>query len=201
MNELEDVDCLDSPRPRRLPLAAVVAGAVVAAVCVVAVGDLRPHHPQPAAQPASATGSTPVPSTTPAAAVVARGEVFVEPLGQCLRTDHRSALQIAMAVTDLGNDSVEVVDARLDPPVPGLRLVGVRFGQGNCAERQTPAATRLRPSGRVVVAMHFAVGPGCPRIPGDVGVVLSFASGGQSLRAESSAAVNVSRVRFEECDG
>jgi hypothetical protein len=109
--------------------------------------------------------------------------VYFEPLDNCMSTDHYGRLRIALSVSNL-NDK------------PSLQLQTVQLGARPCAERATRAPTKVPASGEVV-AMNFAVGPGCPEQRG-INVRLTFATGSARLHADTVVSLNA--VKFLQCD-
>jgi hypothetical protein len=121
--------------------------------------------------------------------------MFFEPLDDCMSTDHYRRLRIAIDVSNLSDRPVRLVGATAVDSSPGLRLQSVQLGTHPCAEPTTRAPATL-PSSGDVVALNFAVGPGCPSAR-SIDVRVSFAAGGSMLNADTL--VSLSRVTFLEC--
>jgi len=202
----DDPDQIESPRARRTPLRVAATLTAVVVIATVVVIDLvaAHHHSSP---PARAVAPSPHPLTplsslppTPAAPqpAVNLGTVFLEPLAECLQTDHRQRLRVALAVTNLTNARLRLITATPETTLPGLRLAQVRYWTRPCGAVVTDRQPVLPPSRELVVAFTFDLGPECP-YGGIISSRITFESGGHQLRAESTTLVDLTRVGFKQC--
>jgi hypothetical protein len=199
-DEIEEIESAGaSPKATRvllvvlLVIAAAVAGYVFRA----------PH--QGTATPAAATTTRPTPSgPSPAPSVQNRGDagafgsVFLEPLAQCIRTDHRQHLRVALAITNLTNRKLRLITATpLDPPT-GLQLTRLRYWSSPCGVDVTDTAPPLRPSHEIAVELTFLLSPTCPA-GRSVAVRVTFEAGGRRLEADSPTLADLDRVHLVQC--
>ena len=198
----DEVDRLESPpvhHSRARLVASVGASAVGIAVAGLALWAEHPSGSRPAAV-------RPLPSTTgqPAAVAPARtpfgGSVFLEPLAQCLQTDHARTLRLALQVTNLTNGRLRLVTATPVSTLPDIKVTQLRYWARPCGGVVTDQALVLPPSGHVVVAMSLDLGATCPSTH-TVDARLIFDAGGRVLEAESSPLANLSQVQFVQCAG
>lgn len=198
----DEIDRIESPQSRRAPrrLLTVTVG-VVALGLVLAHGwpTAGRQHPHPKAAPAIATSTPPAQvSTSPAARTADYGSVFLEPLAQCLQTDHRRHIRVALAVTNLTTARLRLITATLASSPSGLHLAAVRFWTGPCGASVVPNTPTLPPSGHVVVAFTLDVGPSCPA--GSVVTArITFTAHGRRLQTESPDLVDLTRLGFAQC--
>lgn len=197
----DNVEELESPErawsPTRVAATALVA---VVALTVVVLAALAGH---PAARPhPHADEPQPQPVPTPPRQVARvqtyHGSVFLEPLEQCLQTDHERTLRLAVQVTNLTNSRLRLVTATPVSTLPGYRLGAVRFWARPCGGTITDRALDLPPSGHVVVALNLILGNGCPS-QHTVDARLTFHGSSGYLEAESSPLANLTRVPFAQC--
>jgi hypothetical protein len=197
----DEVELLESTYSSRSNRAVVVLLIVVVAAVVGVLS--RTVHSSPPGQHRAALASPSVPSglpvghpSGPAASPAPQPLwVFFEPLDDCMSTDHSRRLHVALTVSNLSDQPVRLISATAVDSSPSLRLQSVRLGAHPCAERTSKAPTTLPSSGEVV-ALNFAVGPGCPS-DRSIDVRVTFAAGGSRLHADTL--VSLSRVTFLEC--
>ena len=60
--------------------------------------------------------------------------VFVQPLAACVRTDHRHALRIALAIQNLADHPLQLVSVDVIDRIPGLTLQHQVVGARPCAD-------------------------------------------------------------------
>jgi hypothetical protein len=127
----DQIDRIESPQSRRTPwrLLAVAVGVVVVGTALVQVwpGGSRAHTRPTAAAAVASSSPTDHLSTSPAAHVANYGSVFLEPLAQCLQTDHRHHIRVALAVTNLTVARLRLITATLASSPSGIRLATVRL--------------------------------------------------------------------------
>jgi hypothetical protein len=137
----------------------------------------------------------------PLRAKILGASVFIEPLPQCLRTDHAHQLRLAVQVTNLSNDTLRLVDATAAAaPKTGRTLGPPRFWSDTCAGTASSVAPVIGPAGHFVVGFTFALGNDCPANTA-VSTTLSFAEHGRRLQTQSSALADLSRLHFIQCAG
>ena len=195
----EGEDHLESPsvawsRSRVVSTAAVVVLAAALAVVGAVVGHPRTHAKATPVPP------PPLPTTLPARSVHYSGAVFLEPLDQCVRTDHRQTLRLAVEVTNLTNSRLRIINAALVSSVPDVRLARLAYWSRPCGGVITGRALALAPAGHLVVAMTLALGSTCPATS-LLGARLTFDIAGTQVQAESSALANLAKVHFVQCPG
>ena len=200
---MDELDRLESQRRRALSrrVLATFAAAGIAAVLVGISWSWHPgRHRAPPAPSGPATNSVerPTPAAPAHSARPDAGTVFVQPLADCQRTDHRHTLRVAMAVQNLANQTLQLVSIDVVDRVPGLTLSAQTIGVRPCADQPAATARRLRPSEEAVVALQFTVGPECPA-KNAVTARLGFLAGGAMLHAETANVVDLSSLRFDQC--
>lgn len=198
----DQIDRIESPQSRRTPrrLLTVTVGVVALGVVLAHSWPLGSRqHPRATAAPTSAA-STPAThvSTSPAARTANYGSVFLEPLAQCLQTDHRRHIRVALAVTNLTTARLRLITATLASSPSGLHLAAVRFWTGPCGASVVPNTPTLPPSGHVVVAFTLDVGPTCPA-GAVVTARITFTAHGRRLQTESPDLVDLTRLGFAQC--
>jgi hypothetical protein len=187
------VDLLESTYSTRSNRA-VVALLVVIAAAVVGLLARTAHSPRAVRHDASlpspnVSDRLPVGrASAPATPATKHLFVFIEPLDDCTSTDH-------IDVSNLNDEAIRLVSATAVGSSPGLRLTNVQLGARPCAQLARRAKTML-PSSDEVVALSFAVGPGCPS-DARVDVRVTFAAGGSRLHSDTF--VGLTHVKFREC--
>jgi hypothetical protein len=179
--------------------AAIVAVALVVIGAVVGHHKASPRHPNPP----SPVPSAPVPSTQaapPTKPFPYRGSVFLEPLQECLATDHQQTLRLAVEVTNLSSGKLRVLAATPVSSLPDVRLTAVTYWQRACGGVTKPSQLVLASGQHVVVALTLALGATCPA-DDLIGARITFEAGGERLRAESSTLADLAHVRFAQCGG
>jgi len=199
------VDEVDQLESRHGPSMAVRVGLTAAAAAVTAtlVAVSWSWHPGrhgsaptpagPATNSVDRSAGPTGQAVSPTAAPADAGSVFVQPLPGCLRTDHRHALRIDMAVQNLADQPLQLVSVDIIGRVPGLTLTGQTVGDRPCAAQPRPGGRRIRPTEELVVALDFTLGPTCPR-PASVTARLGFLAGGTVLHAETANLVDLAQV-------
>jgi len=204
---VEELDRLESRRPRPMPLRTrlILAAAGVTAALVAVSWSWHPGRHASASLPPgpgsnTAAGARPsVQPSSPRSPVHAdAGSVFVQPLPDCLRTDRRRSLRIAMAITNLADRPLQLVSVEVISRVPGLTLTTQTVGRRPCADQARHNGPRIRPTEERVVALEFAVGPTCPG-PMPVTARLGFLVGARLLHAETANLVDLSSWRRLGC--
>ena len=180
----------------------IVATAAAAAIAItlVVIGAVVGH---PKASPRQPDPPVPVPSAPAAPATKPlpyRGSVFLEPLEQCLTTDHLQTLRLAVEVTNLSGGTLRLVAAGPLSSLPDLRLTSVAYWPRACGGAIRRSQLVLAPGQHVVVALMFALGAACPASDA-IGARITFDAGGVRLQAESSTLADLAHVRFAQCGG
>ncbi len=121
--------------------------------------------------------------------------VYFEPLDNCTSTAQQGRLRVALSVSNLNDRPVRIVSAAPIHVPNDLRLLSARFGARPCADHASPTGASVSPAGEVV-ALNFAVGPGCPTDRG-ITVRVTFAAGRSHLYADTL--VSLRQVKFHEC--
>jgi hypothetical protein len=196
-DEIEAIESAGaSPRATRALLVVLLLIAAAAA----GYGLRALHHG--AATPAAAATAPPAPSPAPSGetrgAAGAFGSVFLEPLAQCVRTDHRQHLRVALAITNLTNRKLRLVTATPLDAVTGVKLTRLRYWRSPCGIDVTDTAPPLPPSHEIAVELTFLVSPTCPASP-SVAVRVTFEAGGRWLEADSPTLADLDRVRLVQC--
>ena len=197
-DEIEQIESADaSPRATRVLV-------VVLLVIAAAAGGyaFRAAHHGTVTPAAAATtqplGPSSAPSTKDHADAGAFGSVFLEPLVQCIRTDHRQHLRVALAITNLTNRNLQLITATPLDDVTGVTLTRLRFWRSPCGVDVTDTPPPLPPSHEIAVELTFAIGPTCPANR-TVAVQVTFAAGGRSVEADSPTLADLDHVRLVQC--
>lgn len=178
-----------APTSYAVPVAAVVV--VVLAVAVVLLVVARPAaHRQRTVPPPQPT-PTVQPTTSPGAPL---GSLLTEAVASCVRTDHRSRVDVAMTLTNLTNYTLRVVSAA--PLTSGFQVTAMHVGAPPCGAAQVHQP--VRPGGDVVVGLRFLVGPSCPS-DGVVAATLTIDAGGRAVHATTPTLASLPELGFAGC--
>jgi hypothetical protein len=204
---VEELDRLESRRPPPTPLRTrlILAAAGVTAALVAVSWSWHPGRHASASLPPGPASNTvagarpPVqPSSPRTPARAEAGSVFVQPLPDCLRTDRRRSIRIAVAIENLADHPLQLVSVEVIGRIPGLTLTAQTVGGRPCADQARHNGSPIRPSEERVVALEFAVGPTCPP-PVPVTARLGFLVGARLLHAETSNLVDLSSLPRLRC--
>lgn len=176
-----------------------VAGAVVLVLLVVGITIARAGHtasPKPHAAQPPISAPLPVAVRQP----VSLGSVFLEHLPQCTATDHRHSLTVALAVTNLGDQALQLVGASGLTSNPFVvRPTTLSIGRPPCGRAPIGHAVHITSGHVVIVRLQFYVADKCPGTA-LVSARIAFDGGPQGLiHADSSQLADLSQLRFTQC--
>lgn len=176
-----------------------VAGAVALVLLVSGITIARAGHPS---RPKHRSAAPPISAPAPVAATrrVHLGSVFLEHLPQCTVTDHRHNLSVAVAVTNLGDRSLQLVGASGLTSNPFVvRPTTLSIGRPPCGRAPVGHTVRVASGDVVIVRLQFYVADKCPGTA-LVSARIAFDGGRQGMiHADSSQLADLSQLSFAQC--
>lgn len=194
-HEPEQLSGGDGPRLNWSAIAVVVV-LVAGAVLLVRANH---HDSRTAANRHKESTALPLPAPSSVRRVHV-GSVYLQHMLQCTRTDHRHHLSVALGVTNLGGNSLRLVDASgVSSDAVLVQPLGFRVGKRSCASSAAAVPFRLAPGADAVVTFTFRVGSLCPR-HALVSARVAFDAGSSGVvHADSSQLANLDLLRFVQC--
>jgi hypothetical protein len=176
-----------------------VAGAVALVLAAAGITIARAGHsssPKHRAPPPPISAPAPVAARHP----VHLGSVFLEHLPQCTVTDHRHNLSVAVAVTNLGDRSLQLVGASgLTSDTFVVRPTTVSVGSPPCGRPPVGHLVHVASGDVVVVRLQFYVADKCPD-DALVSARIAFDGGRRGIiHADSSQLADLSQLTFVQC--